>query len=178
MNWTNFEDAIQARVVAATGLPGAKVIWENQNKARPLRPFIALRIDDAESLGEAETKVTNNPAPSSGQEILLTTRSQNRVQLTVTCFTTSTSGDSSARAYLKKLQMYLSHPSCTATLNGLAEPIGILTASSVQDASIVLETDIEGRAVMTVVCLVADAFTEATTYIETVVESGTISPPD
>lgn len=177
MNWVNFENAIQARVVAGSGLTGSKVIWENQNKQRPARSFIAMRVESVEAAGQSESKVTNNPTPSAGQEILLTSRGMQRVELVLTAFSTDTIGNSSARALLQKVKLYLSHDSCTATLNDLAEPIGILSTSGVQDASIVLETEIEGRAVLTVVCMVADEYTEATTYIETVVESGVISPP-
>lgn len=178
MNWVNFENGIQARVVAATGLATTKVIWENQNVDRPARPYVSMNIESAEESSPSQDVITyDNPVPTAGSEILIKNISQQVVEIRLTAFTTEVIGDSSARALLQKVRMHLSSESAQSALCALVEPIGVLTTSNVQDASIVLETEVEGRAILTVRVMVGDENVEANTYIETVVNSGTVLPP-
>jgi len=44
MSWLSIENAIQAWVVAASGLADDHVIWAEQSQARPTTPYIALNI--------------------------------------------------------------------------------------------------------------------------------------
>lgn len=61
MTQEEFEDAVVARIVAESGLAAGKVIWQDQTRKRPSRPFIGLRIMDAETPVKSEDRQTDNP---------------------------------------------------------------------------------------------------------------------
>lgn len=182
MNWTDFQKGVQDRIVVGSGLAGTSVIWENQSRQRPARPFISLSIIETETRDMGDVEVSDNPdydpdlTPS--EEILLTNTAMLVIQIRVTAFSSATVGNSSAYALLQKVRMHFGQVSCTDALTGLDEPIGFLQSSSVQNASLVLENEIEGRAVMTLTFTVGDSAVETNTYIESVVQTGTVLPPN
>jgi len=176
VNAENFENAIVAEVKRATGLADGKVIWAHQSRDRPARPFIELRYVSDEAAGSAsESYVTDTPSPTPGNEITLTTVDHTDFSVRLTAFSAAVRGAGSAREMLRTVRKHFGKESTVEAFSVLPEPIAITERSAVSDASIVLETEFEGRAFSTLNLRVADVSTETTTYIETVIIETTIT---
>lgn len=64
MNIDALEDALIAAVLAASGLPAGKVIWADQGRTRPARPFIEVDTDDLPDNQHEEQTYRLNPSPT------------------------------------------------------------------------------------------------------------------
>jgi hypothetical protein len=170
------ENSIQAIVVAASGYSGALVIWEGQNNPAPGVPYLSLFSEDLPRIGSPEETVTDNPAPVSGQEILLKSAGLAEVEIRVRAFTpgvVSTAAAKSARAVLLGMRQALEAESMTAAIE--AAGLTLVSLGSVLNLPRVLETQYQGRATLTLRFRYADQFEEATTFIETAESTGTYS---
>lgn len=174
-NWTTIENALQAQVVRALGLAGAKVIWEGQKLPRPVKPFVTLQIeaDDGAALPEPYQK--NNPAGVAGTltptvtigtELLIGTTDNAEFTLRVQAFTPEVIGTSCARALLLKVKNAFGADSYTDAL--FASGIAVIDRSTVLNLTDLLETKFEGRAALEIRCRVEDGHEETQTFIETV----------
>lgn len=174
-DWQAIEDALQAWAVRASGLPAASVRWADQDATRPQPPFVELRLDhEGGGAPVPEQQTIDNPTPSAGQEILINTITHEDLTLTVHAFTAPTVGANSARALASRMKAQIA----SETEIGIFDDAGIAIVETgpVQNLTAVLETKSEGRAVFDVRLRVADGFTEATTYVETVdIPTGTIT---
>ena len=52
ISWDTIEDALQAMVVALTGIPGNRVIWTYQGGKAAAYPYIGLQIDGIRGIGQ------------------------------------------------------------------------------------------------------------------------------
>lgn len=174
-NWTAIEDALQAQVARAVGFAGAKVIWEDQKLPRPARPFLTLAISEDLTEESPERYQRNNPAGVAGTltptvtigtELLVGTTGNVEFTLRVQAFTAEVIGNSSARAQLVKVRNAFAADSYCDAL--ASSGIAVISRSTVQKLTEVLETKFEGRAALDIRCRVEDGHEETQTFIETV----------
>lgn len=171
MSKAAFENALQAWVVAASGLAADKVVWAKQ-RLRTLAPYISLDLTGPQTLSHHSPErwhkvVVGAPA---GQEIEHYARDNERWSLLIQAFAASTSGDADGASLLKKLKDALKLDGALATLR--AAGITVQDVGDVKDVSLVIETGWQDRAAMTLSLLTADVSTERTTFIETVDGAG------
>jgi len=181
MNLVSFEDRVQAVFVAATGLPGNKVIWAHQSKDRPVRPFIELTLlsSDAGVFSETTHALASPSLP--GAEIDLITKDNIELTVQAIAFSSEVVGAAKAFNLLQKSRIFFNRDNIVHSLNtpptASDDSIAIVERSSVQDLSLLLDTEFEGRASLSLVFRVADTDIEKTTYIEKVdVEQKVITP--
>lgn len=171
MDLTGFQNAIQAQVKAATGFDDSHVIWSKQTRDRPARPFVELDdLDNATNFFTEDT-VSDTPGAPVGEEITLTSKEDVEITVQVRVFTTVVTGSSNAFNTAQKIRGWFSRDSVTSLLGDIA----LVDRDAVRDASIVLETEYEGRAILTLKFRVASLETETTTYIETPVVETTVT---
>ena len=166
----DFENTIQAIVVAATGFVGSKVIWADQTRDRPARPFVELAYVDESTTNFTEDSITDTVAPPAGQEITLSSKEHGEPTIQVRVFSSAILGSQSAKNIARKIRGYFGRESVQTTLGDIA----LVSRGSVQDISIVLETEHEGRAILDLKFRVARVETETTTFIEVAIVKTTI----
>lgn len=184
MTIQEFATAIQTVVASAAGLSGAKVIWETPNVERPARPFIALSIlEDANEELLPEESWINNPTPTppvppfpSQDPILLQTTDRPEIVVRMIAFTDApkTGIVSPAFALMKQVRRKLGMESTSETL----DPITVLSRGNVTNATVMLETGYEGRAVLDLKFGSIETESEGINTIETVKEELTIKNID
>ncbi len=170
------ENSIQSIITQASGYDGELVIWEGQSNPKPGEPFISLFAEDLPRIGVPEETVTDNPTPTAGSEILLKSTGLAEVEIHVRAFTpevVSTPTVKSARAVLLALRQTLEAESMTAIIE--AANLALASLGTVRNMPRVLETQYQGRATLTLKFRYADAFEEATTYIESAEATGTFT---
>lgn len=174
-DWQAIENALQAWGVRASGLDPTLVRWADQDGSRPQPPFVELRLDhEGGGSPVPEQQVIDNPEPVAGQEILINTITHEDLTLTVHVYTAVTVGVNSARALASRMKAQIASETEIGNFDDAG--IAIVETGPVQNLTAVLETKSEGRAVFDVRLRVADGFTEATTYVETVdIPTGTIT---
>jgi hypothetical protein len=170
MNLTDFQTAIQAQVKLATGFDNGHVIWAKQSRKRPSRPFIELDDLDDETTNFTEDSVADAAVPTPGAEIELTSKEHVEINVQVRVFSSDVTGSNNAFNVAKKIRAFFARESTTAALVDIA----LVSRDTVREASLVLETEYEGRAVLTLKFRVADLETETTTFIETATVETTI----
>ena len=171
-NWEAIENAIQAQVVAATGLAGASVRWADQSRDAPASgDSVRLAVLTGGVVGHAEESTITNPAPSAGQEIILRSHEQAEFEVQVQVFTMSPTGNSSAFAQANNVARYLQRDDVTDTL--FASKLALVSVDNVQRLPLMLETEFQGRALFTARFRTLDGSEYATTYIETAEWVGT-----
>jgi hypothetical protein len=172
-----FEDAIQARVKAALTFDGGHVIWANQTRDRPSRPFVELALltdDDLSEQGEYSQEDNPDSTGNDGEEILLNVKHQVELTVQFRVFSSAVTGANRAFNLAKRVRDFFDRESTIEALGAIA----VISRDNVQDASIVLETEHEGRAVFNIRFRVADIDTETATYIETVKVKPTVIQTD
>ena len=166
INWNTLENLIHGQIVAASGLPATSVIWEHQNRDRPVAPFISLRLEDSNTIAQhtAEQTIRDNPAPVAGQEILLGIVKTIEFTLFVSVVTVPTAGSLSAFARLQAIRSMLE----TETIQDpfFAAGVSLWECGQIQNVPRILETQFEGRATLPLKFRCADQVEIATTYIE------------
>jgi hypothetical protein len=169
MNDTAVENALQALVARATGIPGARVVWEDQKADRPTKPFCTLELDGDTSPSTSDEQVTSDaPVPAPGADLVLATRVHAEFTLTVRAFTDSITGSGSARVLLRKVRNAFGLDAEIEALD--LAGVAVVDRGSVQQVTAVLETKAESRAQVDVRFRVADGAEQITTWIETVGE--------
>lgn len=184
MTIQEFATAIQTVVASASGLSGAKVIWEAPNVERPARPFIALSIlDDANDELLPEESWIDNPTPTppvapypSQDPLLLQTTDRPEITVRMTAFTDApkTGAISPAFALMKQVRRKMGMEATSQTL----DPITVLSRGNVTNATVMLETGYEGRAVLDLKFGSIETESEGINTIETVKEEVTIKNLD
>lgn len=171
MNLTTFQAAIQAQVKAMTGLNDGHVIWADQTRTRPTRPFIELGILDSTGTENTESSSEDNPAPVAGSEILLNTREDVTLTVQLIAFSRDIVGSSNAFNLLQTVRFAFGHDSVSEALGDIA----VVDRGPVRNATIVLETEHEGRAICALQFRVANLDVETATYIETATVRTTVA---
>lgn len=176
MNLGTFEIALVTEVKRATGLAAGKVVWANQTRDRPIRPFVELAVlNSAAASSHAESGISNTSGAPAGEEITLTTTDHVDLTVQLRAFSSEVTGSDKAFNLLDKVRQHFGKESCIAVLEGQAEAIAVVDRGTVNDATTVLETEYEGRAVLTLRLRVADVATEKSTYIDEVVTETTVN---
>lgn len=170
MNLTDFQTTIQALVKLATGYDNGHVIWQKQTRNRPSRPFVGLDIleDETSFFTEDTTEDASSPVP--GAEINLIAKEHIELNVQVIVYTSDVTGTNNATNVARKIRGFFSRESTTTALGDIA----LVERAPVRDATIVLETEHEGRGVLGLKFRVADLEVETTTYIETVTVETTV----
>jgi len=169
MDLTAFQNAIQGLVKAASG---TTTIWAKQTRKRPNRPFVELDdIDSDDASMLTDDSVTDTVSPTPGHEITLTARGDTEITVQVRVFSSDITGSNNAFNLAQKIRSYFGRESATAALGDIA----LVERQTVRDATLVLETEHEGRAVFNLKFRVVDLETETTTYIEHAVVETTIA---
>lgn len=172
MDLASFQTAIQARTKAALSFDGGHCVWANQTRERPTRPFVELDILSSDDLSEqGEFSQADNPSPTDGAEILLSVKHQLELTIQFRVFSSAVTGSSKAFNLAQTLRNFFDRESTIDALGAIA----VVSRDAVQDISLVLETEHEGRAVFNIRFRVADVDTESATYIETAVVKPTVT---
>jgi len=168
---TTVENAIQAWIVAASGLAGAKVIWAEQGGNRPAPPYIAINAITLSRFGEDWKRIVDLtgdiPPPPVGEEIEVHLEGPREIALSIQCFADSPLGTASAMAILNDVQARVRIASIASALRTGGVTVRRFDAINSLGA-IVGATDWEPRATMTAYIGVASDVSETATYIETV----------
>lgn len=168
-NWTQIENALQARIALGLGVPGDRVRWGDTSRDSPVTAgdHAVLRVGNIASLSPAtpEQNVTDNPQAFPGGEILLNSLEPTEFELTITVYTTRTTGSFSAYARATSARSALHSESTTDALE--AANVVIVQCEAVQSLPALLETEFQGKAVFTALVRISDGNSEAATFIET-----------
>lgn len=182
-NWDAISNAIQAQVVAASGLAANRVIWHTQGRDRPdgATSFITLEIVGAiESMGSVTPQQTTDDNPDStgddGFEIILKSEEPINFQVRINYYMGKKFGKRAAWARLSTVCRFLNAESTADEL--LSSGVAIVDTGTVQNLTTAFETEFESRAVVDLSFATVDGFEEATTYIETAEIQTEILEPD
>lgn len=173
-NWNTIEDTIQAQVAAGTGITGASVRWANQSRdAVAAGDSARLTILESNTIGHAEETEIDNPTPSAGAEILLREHEQIEFDVQIEVMSMTPTGNASAWAKASSAARYLQRDDVTETL--FAARLALVSVARVQRLPVVLETEVQDRAVFVARFRTLDGSEFATTYIETAEWVGTLN---
>lgn len=167
----DFEDTIQGLVVDALQLDGSKVIWADQTRTRPERPFVELAVLDDETTAFTEDDVTETAGSPVGEEITLSSKDHNELTVQARCFSGEVTGDNCAMNMARKIRKFFGRESTQSNLGEIA----LVSRDTVRGANLRLETEFEGRALLALKFRVAEVETETTTFIEVVTVQTTVS---
>jgi hypothetical protein len=171
--WETVQAAIQAWIVAGSGLAAARVRWADQGGAEPTDvPWISLSVIAEETRGRPWVDVETNPDAAPLADVIHTVRSSNTGTLSIQVFNAAAQGTSSPLQILKRIRMAAKLPSVSDALSvggvGLGsftgarnvgkianavyfEPRGVLecrfhTAAEIQETGPMIETvEIDGE---------------------------------
>lgn len=173
------EDAIHTELVNASGLAGARIIYEHQNrdalgKSGASREFMTVGFGDLKDLAPATPSVTvrDNPSPSAGAEILLGVSSDSEFTVRVTFYAGPTTGTGSAYSRLRDIVKKLALDAATARLQAVSIAF-VECSNGVRSVPTVVDTEFESRAVADLRFRTVDGVEVAETYIQTAEFVGT-----
>lgn len=195
-DWAAVEAVLVAQVCAGTGLAAGKVILEGQTlpsslsgasvpgAGRPPLPYASVWHGDEDCLSFlAETLVSDNPdghegdpeavPPVVGTELLVDHDVPSEFHVRVQVFTAEVRGNSAAPVLLSKFHNWLQTDTARDAFR--AAGIGLIEAGTVQNLTGLVETRIEGRAVLDLRLRYRDGAREALTYISSVEVTPTIN---
>jgi hypothetical protein len=162
-----FESAIQAQVVAGTGLADGQVVLRDQNARAPAGTYLTVATDGPITVGGPKSVYQSYDATKPlGQEVGLTVQGPAEMRVSVQGYTGATVGDANAQALLQQLRMYLQLPT-TRDLLHLAG-ISVIDFGQVRRIPAVFGSAMEGRAILELRCYVNESATARTGYISQV----------
>lgn len=170
MTLEDFENTIQGIVKAATGFDGGHVIWADQTRTRPSRPFVELDYVSETTTNFLEHTQEDTPGAPESEELTLNAREHLEPTVQMRVYSSAVVGNNSARNIARKIRAYFGRESVQSTLGDIA----LVNRNVVRDVSLVLETEHEGRAVIDMTFRVERIESETTTYIETAVVETTV----
>jgi hypothetical protein len=166
-NWANVENAIQAAAAAASGLAGARVVWQHQNRdGLTGSAFLTLNIEEDQANPFAEQISSDTPGLPAGNEVTLTSVVHTTFDVVFDYWSMTPTGATGAAAVLRGVRNYFQRDSVNETL--FAAGVAVVEAGAVQNIPRILETVYESRAQLRVTFRVRDSSEETTTFIETV----------
>lgn len=157
------ENAIQAWVSGASGIPGNRVIWNLQPGDRPPAPYITLALTDLAGVGHDRVLKDDAPDPEPGEEVRLRAVGHRTARLSMQCFAadgSATSALSTLADVIGAIEIYADALDVAGVGIGDVTPVqslegrrgGILEPRAVCDVTIHLGSEVEAR----------------TTYVETI----------
>lgn len=172
-SWAQVEQALRLWIRTATGFDEGHVIYDDQDGARPTKPYAAIHIGDVVPIGIVDpVETVYNSGQPNGSEISMRATGMREFHASISCFTDQTRGDGAARAFLARAQTALSLPSVRDALSLAA--VSPFDVGPVQNVSAVLGTKFESRAVLDIGFYTLQSFTEYTGYIGSVGIKGDI----
>ena len=169
------ENAIQAWIVAGSGLAADKVLWSGQGKGRPGEQWISLKFLALPSEGQDWTDVEDAPEPQDGAEIEHRARGQRVATLSIQCYAGNAVGAVSPMMRLERVKLARSLPTAMDAFR--AGGVGIRSMSGPTDVSAPRTPGtFEPRAVMSARISLAAELVETGTYIEKAGGAGTVTP--
>lgn len=163
MSWADTENALHAWVVAASGLAAGLVRWGDQaGISRPVPPttWVELRLGASDPIGVAdETRCEAISMAPGGSDVSLLAIGRRASSLAIQVFGPSV-GAVSARALAGRIQGGLALESIAAALS--VANVSVVDNGSIVNVPRVLETDWQGRAVLTVRFHSVEELTEIT----------------
>lgn len=162
MDWLAAQDAIQAAVVEASSLLGARVRWERASRDQPgtAGDVVILGLSGEQTDGPEYTD-DDNPTPSPGAEILLETAEQIDLELSIDYYSMAPDG---ARAALQRVLRNLRRESVQEALE--LSGIAVVRVHPAQHLPALLETEFRDRARGMVTLRCADGTSSPETFIE------------
>lgn len=172
-DWRQWEDAFQAAVARAGGLPVNSVVWKYGNVDAPALPYVAISLGGSISIGIDYVRETYDASRAQGQEFELAVEGQREVPLEIECFTADVTTESSARALAERIRSALTLPSVRDILSAVG--ISPFDPGPVNWIPDVVSVGFRGRAVCTVRCYVPLAkIAEYVGYIATAHVTATV----
>ena len=170
--WAQTADAVQAAIVAASGLTAAAVRWRYQDAPQPALSFIDLSLGTSLEVGQPFVEDDYDATRAAGAEIRLQVKGIREVPLELEVFTpTTTPDEGSAIALCEQAKSSLWLPTIRDALGALG--FVPFDAGPVQFVPAIVAVGFRGRATCTIRCTMpAPIVAEYTTWIETI--SGTI----
>lgn len=167
MSWSAVETALHAWVVAASGITGSLVRFAHHNEDRPAPPnhWVELTLGNLGAVGIADAIVISEvDDPDPGEEIEIRAVGHRESALAIQVHADA-DGDSGARAIAETIQTALQLPAIHRALD--AAGVSVFDRGSITSVPRVVETDWEGRAVLSCRLYTIAQAAERTTYIET-----------
>lgn len=176
------EDAIHTELIAASGLTGDRIIYEDQSRDALVkdgggsRAFMTMRVFDLIEVAPATPRntVRDNPSPSAGAEILIGTSGDVNFTVRVTYYAGPASGAGAAYTLLRSVVRRLGLDSVSANLAAV-QCAFVECVGGIRSVPTVLETEFESRAVADLRFRMLDSAEAPETYIQTVEITGSYS---
>jgi hypothetical protein len=166
--WAQTQNAMQAAIVAASGLATGRVIWKWQNAPAPGTTWIAMGLTPAAAVGQdfLRHQMVVDPAPH--QEVELYVSGVREVTLTLEAYTAEVLDDAGALALADRTRTALLLPSVRDALRA----VGVTpfdSSAPVQFLPEIVAVGFRGKAVLPIRCwMPSQAVSEFTTYIQTI----------
>jgi hypothetical protein len=171
---TDLEDALQAW---AKSTAGVEAFWVRQKVKGPAAGWLTLHLDGPRTLSQQPERWHDfvgssevpGPLPGElnppGEEIQHSARDNESWSLQIQAYTKNNTGEADSASLLRRLKNSLKLQGTLATLR--AASITVAEVGDIHDVSVVIETEWQDRAAMTILLWTADVSTERTTFIET-----------
>jgi hypothetical protein len=169
MTRSEIEDAVRTWLKTATGMADGAVIIADQDGPSPTTDYLSVRIGETPPVArQAEQQTSTDLGQPAGQEVQLTAVVDRYATVTVSAYTSKTTGGSSnAVDLLEKAANAISLPSIRQTLNDAG--LGVVEVGSVKNLSAVARSNFEGVAALDVRFSLRQTVSERTGYISKVV---------
>lgn len=179
--WEQTQAAIQAWIVAGSGLAADRVRWSGQGGNIPTGvPWISITVLADQPTGSPWVDVEDATSPTAGAEIVHVARSQHAGTLSIQMFNAAAVGSSSGIAVLRRLRAAARLPTVRAALEAGGVGLGSFTAArnvpALQNATYFEPRGVIECRIHTVCEIRPDDGGEAGTYIETVEIEGAVDP--
>lgn len=150
IDWRQWEDAFQAAIARASGLPVTQVVWKHGNVNAPPLDYVALSLGGSTTIGIDYIRQTYDGTRAQGQEFELAVQGEREVPLEIECFTVATNTEAAARALAERSRSALLLPS----VRGILTAVGVspFDPGSVRWIPDVVSAGFRGRASCSVRC--------------------------
>lgn len=166
IDFNTVELALHSWFKNASGLPGNKVIWDDQNGPRPNGVYISISYE-LDSVGQDWTTITTPINPDELADIQFNVCGTRLMRIRLQCFDGDATRSSSSKSYLSAIASKHRLPSIHDALGQAG--IGVRDIGPIQVVSGVLNSHrVEPRSLMTIEVNLSSAVSELGTYITSV----------
>lgn len=173
------ENAVRAWVLSASGLADADVYFEDEDgtaksKPKAAAPYITISLGDLVELAPLQVTDSYDNAAAAGQEMVETVTAIYELPVELQAFTPRTTGGSTARSILSRVQLGLGLSTVRDALN--AAGLGLRRRGAIRWVPSVRQAKFEGRAVLELSFQVGGTVEARTGYIATANVTKNVSP--
>lgn len=177
MSRSAIEEALQAFVVAATGLGDSRVIFSEQNGVAPAsdgQAAVTIAVGDAliQGVDAVDIAFVDTVARTVTQEA----RGQRELTITFRGYSPDVTGDATAAALLEKLPLQAAFDDARGALNDAG--LGLNQLGTVQSLPRIVNAGWESQAILEWRCCVLVTAQQTVPYIAQVNGTGTIADAD